>query len=219
MIKSFKNHWKEMSKCLDVDIQDEKEGEAHYFDMAQETENMYDKQTLANMALDEARHRDQLKNIKRNKEEREKNLMPAMEATKSSDKNNPWAICHAQGLEGDKFESCVMDLKDKFGIAKDSTEENYKKMGIEGAGQTPNSLLAEQDLEDETETKTKGQVEQTGKKLDAITDKAEDATSTEEKDTLIDKLKANQIKRQKAIINAREKESTKKSFKDFWSGK
>jgi hypothetical protein len=30
---------------------------------------------------------------------------------KTESKNNPWAICHAQGLTGDKFERCVHDIK------------------------------------------------------------------------------------------------------------
>jgi hypothetical protein len=38
--------------------------------------------------------------------------------------NNPFAICHAQGLTGDKYEDCVMDLKQKFGIHK-GMEEQY----------------------------------------------------------------------------------------------
>jgi hypothetical protein len=34
---------------------------------------------------------------------------------KVNKQDNPWAICHAQGLEGDKFERCVMHVKEKFG--------------------------------------------------------------------------------------------------------
>ena len=32
------------------------------------------------------------------------------------EKKNPWAICHAQGLKGDKFEKCVLAVKKQYGI-------------------------------------------------------------------------------------------------------
>jgi len=37
------------------------------------------------------------------------------ESKKKEDKNNPWAICNAQGLKGDKLERCIMDVKKKTG--------------------------------------------------------------------------------------------------------
>mgnify|MGYP001559044192 CR=1 FL=1 len=36
--------------------------------------------------------------------------------------DNPWAICHAQGLEGQKFEDCVRHVKEKLGY-KEKAEE------------------------------------------------------------------------------------------------
>jgi len=41
--------------------------------------------------------------------------------------NNPWAICHAQGLTGDKFERCVMDIKakQKSQVQKGQDPKNY----------------------------------------------------------------------------------------------
>lgn len=62
---------------------------------------------------------------------------------------------------------------------------------------------------------TKGAIEQTGKKLDIIEQKAQDADTTETKDELVDKLKSTQLKRQKAIINARKSMNT--SFKKHWA--
>jgi len=62
----------------------------------------------------------------------------------------------------------------------------------------------------------KGAIEQTGKVLDQIADKAEEVTDTEEKCGLVGKIKAIQLKRQQAIINAREKSMTK-SFKKAWA--
>lgn len=68
--------------------------------------------------------------------------------------NNPWAICTASvGRENkEKYESCVMGLKEKFGMEKEMTEEDYEKeVNISFAGPVPESGLAEQDLEDSTE--------------------------------------------------------------------
>lgn len=35
------------------------------------------------------------------------------ENIKKTQRNNPWAICHTQGLKGKKFERCVKDIKKK----------------------------------------------------------------------------------------------------------
>lgn len=60
----------------------------------------------------------------------------------------------------------------------------------------------------------KGQIEQTGKQLQRLAAKAEDAETNEEK-SLIQRIKNVQIKRQKATLAARAKE-TPESFKSFW---
>jgi co-chaperonin GroES (HSP10) len=62
----------------------------------------------------------------------------------------------------------------------------------------------------------KGAVEQTGKDLDKLKEKAADADTEGEKDSIAGRIKSAQEKRQKATIVAREKESTEKSFKNFW---
>jgi len=95
--------------------------------------------------------------------------------------DNPFAICTESVGRDDKakYESCVMHLKEKFGIKKDFADEHgikddttidkyeenidlsmsseidaEKDINISTAGKTPNSLLSRQDLEgDETETK------------------------------------------------------------------
>lgn len=85
-----------------------------------------------------------------------------------------------------------------------------KDMGISNAGPVPHSLLARQDLESSTR---KGAVEQTGKELDIIEERAKEATDTEEKYDLVNSIKSVQEKRQKAVINARKSGS----FKDNWN--
>ncbi len=66
---------------------------------------------------------------------------------------------------------------------------------------------------------SKGQVETTGQQLQRLANKAEEAETVSEKNTLVQNLKAVQLKRQKATIAAREKDSADKSFKDFWREK
>lgn len=74
-------------------------------------------------------------NNPRYSDEEKKKLYGIVKATQE---NNPWAICTAQlgTQEGAEFESCVMDLKEKFGIKKDvnggsMTEEKIVKQNIE----------------------------------------------------------------------------------------
>lgn len=62
----------------------------------------------------------------------------------------------------------------------------------------------------------KGTIEQTGKALEDIKDEAEDADTKKEKHSLIENIKSIQLKRQRAIISEREKE-TNKSFKEVWN--
>jgi hypothetical protein len=63
----------------------------------------------------------------------------------------------------------------------------------------------------------KGVIEQTGKKLEeAVKDAKEVETKTEVK-SLVDNIKSIQLKRQNAIVQARQKsEKGKKSFKEMW---
>lgn len=61
----------------------------------------------------------------------------------------------------------------------------------------------------------KGQVENTGQQLKEAAEDAEDA-ETSEKKTLVQNIKAIQVRRQKATLAARVKETTK-SFKQAWS--
>ncbi len=61
----------------------------------------------------------------------------------------------------------------------------------------------------------KGQVEQTGKQLQTAAAKAEDVETEEEKKSLVDNIKAIQLKRQKATLQVRQN-GTKKSFKQYW---
>lgn len=63
----------------------------------------------------------------------------------------------------------------------------------------------------------KGQVEQTGKQLEAAAAKAEDVDSKTEEKSLVQRIKNIQVKRQKAVMNERASES-KKSFSQFWAG-
>lgn len=63
----------------------------------------------------------------------------------------------------------------------------------------------------------KGAVEQTGKQLANVVRQAAKAESTEEKDDLVTNLKAIQLKRQKATIQARTK-AARGSFKEVWGG-
>ena len=43
----------------------------------------------------------------------------AIDKALAEKQDNLWAICHAQGLTGDKYESCVLHVKDKMGMYKD----------------------------------------------------------------------------------------------------
>lgn len=90
--------------------------------------------------------------------------------------------------------------------------KSRKSFGISEAGQVPNSLLAEQDLECET---CKGAVEQTGKELDKMPEKAQEADTKKEKNQIIGRIKNIQLKRQEAVLEQREKNMSK-SFKEFW---
>ena len=64
----------------------------------------------------------------------------------------------------------------------------------------------------------KGQVEQTGKKLEQLADKATDAEPEEVK-TIVDNIKSVQIKRQQATLQERQKSMKGKSFKDILNKK
>lgn len=87
------------------------------------------------------------------------------------------------------------------------------KMGIDYAGDIPNSLLADQDLEDST---TKNAIDTTTKELAEAEKDAKDAETTSEKDDVVDNIKAIQVKRQKAVLNAREKSTGAETFTNFW---
>ncbi len=63
---------------------------------------------------------------------------------------------------------------------------------------------------------SKGQIETTAQQINRIAQKAEEAETVSEKNTLVQNIKAVQLKRQKATIAEREKEETTKNFKDFW---
>lgn len=65
----------------------------------------------------------------------------------------------------------------------------------------------------------KGRVEVTGKQLDTVVRQASKAEDTEEKTTLVDRIKNIQLSRQKATIAARSKAAatpSAKAFKDVW---
>lgn len=98
--------------------------------------------------------------------------------------------------------------------------KNKKSFGTENAGPIPTSLLARQDLEgvaedmaddEETQYGTKGMA--TNDALVQIKDKSEDADTKEEKDSLVDRIKTVQVKRQKAALKDR---GVVKSFLDGW---
>lgn len=106
----------------------------------------------------------------------------------------------------------------------------YDKTGARRCAVMPNILEAQGFVSDlmsmgykkkDVEVIIKGQVEQTGKKLDELADKAEDADTKEEVKSLVNRIKATQIRRQKATIKERSQdEDTKnKSFKDVWNKK
>ncbi len=66
---------------------------------------------------------------------------------------------------------------------------------------------------------TKGQVEQTGKELKEASNEAEEADTKTEVKSVVDNIKAIQLKRQNATIEARQKSEglKNKSFKDIWN--
>lgn len=68
--------------------------------------------------------------------------------------------------------------------------------------------------QDETE---KGRVESTGKQLNNAVRAAKQVDDSEDAETIADRIKNIQLRRQKATIAARSKESVGKSFKDVWS--
>jgi len=178
--------FKKLWKGMQDMIADEETGEEKYRDIAE---------TFDEMADDEAEHKAKLEGI--NKAE-----------------NNPWAICHAQGLEGEKFESCVLQIKEKLGIKKEITEKDFN---ISNAGSIPNSKLAEQDLEGEA--RKSDVITNTQEKLEEIKEKTEDPKVVEEKQDLVSKMKEIQIKRQKATIKQREPEMVGKTFKEMLNKK
>lgn len=112
------------------------------------------------------------------------------------------------------------------------------KLGIAGAGPVPNSLLARQDLEG-TEKVQKTLTKDCDEHLQELLDEAKDEaheldekvhaaegetttkgpveTTTRELHNIVDKIKDIQVRRQKATIAERSKESTGKSFKQVWS--
>ncbi len=110
-------------------------------------------------------------------------------------------------VHSEKWDRCVADVKAKnpnanayavctaqLGEESFKSQEEIDKMGLEGAGSIPKSLLARQDLKGSTE-------------------KAEDAEysdSTKAKEEIAAKIVQAQKKAQKAEINAR------KSFKQVW---
>ena len=93
------------------------------------------------------------------------------------------------------------------GFVSDLMSMGYKKKDIE--------ILAK------SEEFSKGQVGQTGKKLEELADKAEDAEGKKEVKSLVNRIKATQIRRQKATIKERSEESDvkDKSFKEVWNSK
>lgn len=66
------------------------------------------------------------------------------------------------------------------------------------------------------ESMMKGAIEQTGKQLDRAAAKAEDAETPSEKKSVAENIKAIQIKRQRATIEARSKSMTGKTFNEVW---
>lgn len=60
-------------------------------------------------------------------------------------KDNPWAICHAQGLSGEKFEDCVMAVKRKLGVHKKI--DNFIKDMTDGSESTSTEMGENTDLD------------------------------------------------------------------------
>jgi hypothetical protein len=66
---------------------------------------------------------------------------------------NPWAVCNAQDLEGDKFERCVQDVKGEqkqsSSIIDDITEEGYSeaeaRRAVEMAASNPGEVISMHD--------------------------------------------------------------------------
>lgn len=78
------------------------------------------------------------------------------------------------------------------------------------------AVLVEETVMSETE---KGAIETTGKQLDRAVDAAKKADTPKETETLVDRIKNIQIRRQKATTIAREREETTgKTFKQVWKG-
>lgn len=138
------------------------------------------------------------------------------------------------------YRQFISTVGDQIKIISTSEEENksmatfavwyYDKRGNQQCAIYNNQLDADAFVDDlkmigytkiEMVTKTvKGVVEQTGKKLDEEAEKAKDADTKEEVKSVVDSIKAVQIKRQTATIQAREKAmgKNKSSFKDAWNG-
>jgi hypothetical protein len=153
--------------------------------------------------------------------------------SKGSSAKNAYAVCTA-ALGEDTFKSQFQITKMSDNAWLSHVDSVLGKMvDSKLAGPVSNSLLAEQALdEEEQQTATKGiypnegtdttksafhthkdSVGATGKQLDKQLAASEKVTSTEQADTVANRIKTIQIKRQKATIAAR------KSFKQFWTGK
>lgn len=134
---------------------------------------------------------------------------------------NAYAVCTAQ-LGEESFKSEYRGLAYTKSELKKARKE-VEKMGIEGAGTVPESLLARQDLEgeaDRTEEETGDGIAMNAQKnavdnnkLVKLKDEAKKADTKEQKEELVDRIKQTQEKRQKAALEAR---GVAKSFSDFW---
>lgn len=119
-------------------------------------------------------------------------------------KANAYAVCTAQ-LGEESFKSQFKDLA--YTKSEINKARKIIKMDIDSAGPVPNSLLAEQDLEDET----KKSVTDVTNKLKAVEEESEEMVGLEGAQGMRSRMKSLQIERQKKEI------MTRKSFKQFWA--
>ena len=63
---------------------------------------------------------------------------------------NPWAVCHSQNLTGDKFESCVLQIKERQGMHKDMTEEDCNKSHPDPSHDPENEYPEDKDTSEDT---------------------------------------------------------------------
>ncbi len=132
---------------------------------------------------------------------------------------NAYAICTSQ-LGEESFKSLESMTKAEL---KQAAQEVKEAMGIDYAGDVPNSLLAGQDLEDEekernssAEITSKDALTRTANELDEIVDEAKEkdaSDNTQFRNDLVENIQNIQQKRQKAAIIARK---GIRNFNDKW---